>query len=140
MRRRMLDKNLHRKDQTQQLQIVFSRKRKVFFSNARLSSGKIASNMRRKYFQRIEPAASIATLLTSKISWCGIGDSPEFTIEFKNALEQASCPLSCCQRECLRKPGQLKPRSLRKLSSCKVRPPTNTSILSFGKEFPPLAK
>ena len=100
----MLDKYLHRKDQTQPLQIVF-RGNGSAFSNLRLSCGKIATDIRYQYFQRIEPAASIATLLTSKISCCGIGDSPEFSIEFKNALEQASCPLSCCQRECLKTPA-----------------------------------
>lgn len=68
----------------------FFEETEVLFSNLRLSSGKIALDIRYPYFQRIEPAASIATLLTSKISCCGMGDSPEFLIEFKNALEQAS--------------------------------------------------
>src|SRR3990172_1584904 len=57
-----------------------------------------------------------------------------------NASTHACCPLSCRHRRMEENPGQPQPLNLRKLSSCRIRPPQNASNRSLGNALWPLAK
>src|SRR5450631_1745787 len=82
-------------------------------------------------------AASLTAMvarLISRISSSGIGDASPALIALTKAATQALWPLSCRHSRCDLKRGQPKARNRRKLSSCNMRPPANTSTRSLGKD------
>src|SRR5690606_13656082 len=86
------------------------------------------------------PASSITVRLTSRSSSSGIGDDAPDCTAATNAATHARCPLSCRHNRIVRRPGQPKPRSTRKLSSCSTRPAQKISSRSLGNARLPLAR
>src|SRR5207245_214934 len=80
------------------------------------------------------------TRATSISSGSGIGEALPSRTAVTNASTQAVCPLSCLHNLMALKPGQPKPRSVRKLSSCSTRPPQKTFRRSLGNDRWPFDK